>query len=100
VNLEKAIQSYQEALRIRTLESYPIDYATTQNNLGTAYADLALVRDKEENLEKAIQSYQEALRAFTEDRYPIDYSRTMRNLARARDAMGKDSDASTTQTEI
>ncbi len=65
VNLENAIQSYQEALRIHSSQSYPINYAMTQNNLGLAYGDLAEVRDKEVNLENAIQSYQEALRIYT-----------------------------------
>jgi len=32
-NLEKAINAFQEALKIRTVESYPINYATTQSNL-------------------------------------------------------------------
>jgi tetratricopeptide (TPR) repeat protein len=87
-NLERAIQAYQEALKIRTLESYPIDYARTQNNLGGAYWSLAQVLDKRDNLDKAIQAYQEALRIFTLDRYPLDYSIMMRDLAEARNATG------------
>jgi hypothetical protein len=37
------------------LESYPTDYAMTQDNLGNAYAILAEVRDKEENLESSLK---------------------------------------------
>ena len=43
-NLEKAIKAYQEALKIYTIESYPIDYAMTQNNLEIAQNDLSTFR--------------------------------------------------------
>jgi tetratricopeptide (TPR) repeat protein len=36
-NLERAIAAYREALRFRTPETAPLEYATTQNNLGNAY---------------------------------------------------------------
>jgi hypothetical protein len=45
----------------------------TQYNLGTAYSDLAEVRDKGANLEKTINAYQEALKIYTEEKYPIMY---------------------------
>jgi tetratricopeptide (TPR) repeat protein len=40
-NIVKAIRAFEEALQIRTEEEYPLDYATTQNNLGTAYWNLS-----------------------------------------------------------
>jgi len=49
-----------------------VEYATTQNDLGNPYVDLAGVRDKESNLEKAINAYQEALKIYTVKRYPIE----------------------------
>ena len=73
INLEKAINSSKEALKIRTVESYPLDYAMTQNNLGNAYGDLADVKDKEINLEKAINAFQEALNIYTVEKYPLKY---------------------------
>ncbi|MGA9351578.1 MAG: tetratricopeptide repeat protein, partial [Anaerolineae bacterium] len=63
-NLQKAIQCYQEALRFRTPEAAPLDYAMIQNNLGATYGDLP-TGDRAANLEKAIQCYQEALRFYT-----------------------------------
>jgi len=36
-NLERAIAAYREALRFRTPEAAPLEYAATQNNLGNAY---------------------------------------------------------------
>jgi hypothetical protein len=40
-NLEKAINAFQEALKMLTIKSYPVGYATTQSNLGIVYGDLA-----------------------------------------------------------
>ncbi len=81
-NLEKAIQCYQEALRVYTPEAAPFDYAMTQNNLGAAYADLP-TGDRAANLEKAIQCYQEALRFRTPEVAPFEYARTQNNLGNA-----------------
>ena len=38
--LEEAVASYQEALKERTRERVPLDWAVTQNNLGAALASL------------------------------------------------------------
>jgi tetratricopeptide (TPR) repeat protein len=59
-NLQQAIACYQEALRFRTPEAAPLDYAMTQNNLGTAYSDLP-TGDRAANLQQAIACYQEAI---------------------------------------
>ncbi|OYT59712.1 tetratricopeptide repeat protein, partial [Thermoplasmatales archaeon ex4484_30] len=61
-NLIKAIEAYKEALKVRTIETHPDGYATTQNNLGTAYLKLASVTNTKENLIKAIEAYKEALK--------------------------------------
>jgi len=61
-NLEQAIACYREALRFRTPEAAPLDYAMIQNNLGTAYADLP-TGDRAANLEQAIECYSAALQA-------------------------------------
>ncbi|KAA0002677.1 MAG: hypothetical protein FE043_03775 [Thermoplasmata archaeon] len=75
----KAIRAYEEALKIRTAEEYPEGYATTQNNLGTAYVKLAyftnvayFTNDKNDIL-KAIRAYEEALKIRTAEEYPIKY---------------------------
>ncbi|OYT41998.1 MAG: hypothetical protein B6U86_01340, partial [Candidatus Altiarchaeales archaeon ex4484_43] len=82
-NLTKAIRAYEEALKIRTVEKYPVNYATTQNNLGNAYRTLAEVRNKEENLTKAIRAYEEALKIYTVEKYPVNYATTQNNLGNA-----------------
>jgi len=46
VNYEKAIQYYQEALKVYTLDESPIHYTRIHNNLGIAYQALAEVKDR------------------------------------------------------
>jgi tetratricopeptide (TPR) repeat protein len=80
---EEAINEYEEILKAVSPKNLPVKYATTQNNLGIAYVNLAGVRDKESNIEKAINAYQEALKIYTVDRYPINYATTQNNLGNA-----------------
>ena len=52
-------------------------FAMTQNNLGSSYARLSEVRDKEGNLGKAIAAYGEALKVRTLDAFPVSHVGTM-----------------------
>jgi CHAT domain-containing protein len=79
-NLENAIAAYQEALKVRTFEAFPQDWAPTQNNLAHAYF-YRIRGDKAENLENAITSYHNALKIRTKDDYPLSCLSTARNLA-------------------
>ena len=89
IDLEKAnymkiaIKAYEEALKVYTLDRFPMDYAMTQNNLGNAYSTLAEVEAKAENCKKAIKAYEEALKVRTLDRFPMDYAMTQNNLGTA-----------------
>jgi tetratricopeptide (TPR) repeat protein len=89
VELEKAeymkiaIEAYEEALKVYTRNRYPMQYGTTQNNLGAAYQTLAEVEAKTENCRRAIEAYEEALKVYTHDRYPMDYGMTQNNLGNA-----------------
>ena len=89
IKLEKAeymkiaIKSCEKALKIRTFERFPMDYAMTQNNLGFAYLRLAEVEEKPENCKKAIRAYEEALKIRTFERFPVDYAMTQNNLGLA-----------------
>ncbi len=86
-NLTRAIQAYEQALKIRTVEKYPVDYAMTQNNLGNAYSTLAEVRDKEANLKKAIQTYEQALKIYTLEKYPLYHKVVMSNMENAKERL-------------
>lgn len=68
VLLKCAIVAYQNALLYRTLEVVPAGYAATQNNLGTAYWDLAMLttttaNERQERLQAAITAYEAAIAA-------------------------------------
>jgi tetratricopeptide (TPR) repeat protein len=81
--LRIAIEANREALKVRTPDRFPMDYAMTQNNLGAAYQTLAGVEDKSENCKRAIEAYWEALKVSTIDRVPIQYAATQNNLGNA-----------------
>jgi tetratricopeptide (TPR) repeat protein len=63
VNLQRAIAYYEAALRIRTEQDFPVDWAMTQNNLGIAYQDLP-TGDRGVNLHWAIACYEAAIRGY------------------------------------
>ncbi|MFN7502909.1 MAG: CHAT domain-containing protein, partial [Dolichospermum sp.] len=66
----------------RTPTDFPVDWATTQNNLGTAYSD-RIRGDKAENLENAIAAYNKALEVSTRTDFPVQWATTQNNLGTA-----------------
>jgi len=81
-NMEIAIAGYEVVGNIFTPTAFPQDWATTQNNLGTAYSH-RILGDKAENLERAIASYNAALKIYTETAFPQDWAMTQNNLGTA-----------------
>ncbi len=85
-NLRRAVDAFTGALRFYTPEAAPLNeriafaYAMTQNNLGTAYADLAQVEDRAANLRRAVAAFTGALRFLTPEAAPLDYAMTQNNL--------------------
>jgi tetratricopeptide (TPR) repeat protein len=78
-NLKRAIDCYEKALRVRTEHDFPNDWATIQNNLGSAYSQLP-TGDRGENLKRAIDCYEAALRVHTERDFPLYWAMTRSNL--------------------
>ena len=85
--LALAAGAYEEALRVYTLDEYPVDYAMIQNNLGAAYRSLAEVRERAANLSKAVKAYEEALKIYTAERYPLYHKRVSASLDLAREML-------------
>jgi len=81
-NVKEAVQCYNEALKFFTKDEYPVQYAMTQNNLGTAYTDLpsATSEERAKNVRSAIACYKAALEIRKKDEYPQDYCMTAANL--------------------
>ncbi len=85
-HLDKSVQAYNEALfhRRAALEAGNAGaqraYAATQNNLGTAYWNLAQHTQPVQHLKSAIAAYNEALRYYTPETQPLDYAMIQNNL--------------------
>ena len=69
--LQRAIGAYKAALRYRTLDVAPTAYAATQNNLGTAYWQLANLL--ENNHEQRCEHFQQAIEAYKAAIGAVDY---------------------------
>ncbi|MEW6202462.1 MAG: tetratricopeptide repeat protein, partial [bacterium] len=84
-NVRTAVKNYIEALKIFTVKNYTVQYAMTQNNLGTAYTYLpsATPEERAENVRKAIACYKAALEIRKKDEYPVDFAMTQNNLGTA-----------------
>ncbi len=81
--LEEAVAAYREALKEWTRERVPLDWATTQNNLGNALQTLGERESGTARLEEAVAAYREALKERTRERVPLDWAMTQNNLGNA-----------------
>jgi hypothetical protein len=75
---------FEESLKIRTLENYPLQYAETCYNLGKAYIKLAGDEDRSDNYQKGIDFFNEALKVYTIDNSPVMFERTMNQITKAK----------------
>ncbi|MDZ8242322.1 MAG: CHAT domain-containing tetratricopeptide repeat protein [Nostoc sp. ChiQUE01a] len=82
INLELSIAAFEIALRVYTLKAYPQQWATIQNNLGSAYLD-RIEGEKAENIEKSIAAYNLALQVHTFEEYPLNWAMIQYNLAKS-----------------
>jgi len=69
--------------------SAPLDWAMTQNNLGTALQILGGRESGMARLEEAVQAYRAAPDEFTKDRVPLDWEATQNNLDSALQRLGE-----------
>jgi len=81
-NLERAIEFYEAALTVYTLEDFPEKWAITQNNLAIAYS-YRINGSRAENLERAIKFYDAALTVRTREDFPEYWADTQNNIAAA-----------------
>jgi tetratricopeptide (TPR) repeat protein len=81
--LEDAIVAYREALKERTRDRVPLEWAHTQNKLGNALLSLAERESGTARLEEAVTTYRQALEERTRDRVPLDWAQTQNNLGNA-----------------
>jgi tetratricopeptide (TPR) repeat protein len=81
--IEQGIEFYQFALKSISPQIHPETYARVQNNLGTAYGDLARFSQPAENWQQAVFAYTEALQYRTAEIDPLKYAACQNNLGTA-----------------
>ena len=87
--LEEAVSAFREALKERTRERAPLEWATTQMSLGTALARLGERDNGTGRLEEAIAAYREALKEEIRERVPLDWAKTQNNLGNTLARLGE-----------
>ena len=87
--LEQAVAAYQAALEEQTRERVPLDWAMTQNNLGTALRILGEREGSSEKLQQAVEAFQAALQERTRERVPLDWAAAQNDLGNALQALGE-----------
>ena len=83
INILKAIDAYEEVLKVYLIGNYSIDRASTQCELGFLYTLLSNIRDKEDNILKTTSFYEKALKVYTVEKYPLFYATIQNNLGNA-----------------
>ncbi len=83
--LDEAVAAYRAALEEYTRERVPLDWPTTQNNLGNAL--LSLGERGTARLDEAVVAYRAALEERTRERVPYPWAQTQENLAIAYSAL-------------
>ena len=77
------MSAIREALREHTRERMPLQWATTQNNLGNALGRLGEREGGTERLEEAVSAYREALKERTREQVPLQWAQTKNNMGNA-----------------
>ena len=88
-SLAEAIGFYRETLQFWTRERSPLNWATTQNDLGNALQSLGEREPSISRLEEAITAYRAALEERTRERVPLDWAAAQNNLGVALQRLGK-----------
>ncbi|MBW4641422.1 MAG: tetratricopeptide repeat protein [Goleter apudmare HA4340-LM2] len=81
--IEQGIEFYKLALKVISPQTHTETYARVQNNLGTAYGDLARFANPSDNWQQAVVAYNEALRYRTAEMEPLKYAACQNNLGTA-----------------
>jgi tetratricopeptide (TPR) repeat protein len=86
--LRSAIELNKRLIDLQPRERAPLDWATTQNNLGSALRTLGGRESGTARLEEAVAAYREALMERTRERVPLDWAQTQQNLGVALSTLG------------
>jgi tetratricopeptide (TPR) repeat protein len=85
--LDQAVEAFREALKERTRERAPLDWANTKNSLGMALFELGKREHGTARIEEAIAALREALEECTADSAPHYHGLVSRNLSAAEELL-------------
>lgn len=83
-DIEKSKECFLDALRIRKIDKYPLDWAQDQFNLGKVYSSISDGKNNK-NKTKAVEHFELSMRIFQKDKYPFRYCVTCYELAQLYD---------------
>jgi tetratricopeptide (TPR) repeat protein len=81
--LEVAVEAFRSALQERTRDRVQLDWARTQNNLGSALLRLGELEGGTASLKVAVEAYQAALQEYPRDRVPVEWAAAQNHLGNA-----------------
>lgn len=81
-NIELALASYADVLRVFTEKDFPQEWAMVNSNIGNAYTH-RIEGDRKDNIEKAILAFNSTFKVRTETELPEDWAGTHMNLGAA-----------------
>ena len=87
--LADAANIYRNGLLLVPRSQLPLDWATTQNNLGNALSTLGGRESGTAKLDEAVAAYREALTERTRERVPLDWAAAQNNLGAALKVLGE-----------
>lgn len=85
----KAIGVYRNSLAAAPRGQVPLDWAHTQNNLGSALATLGQRESGTARLEEAVEAFRATLTEYTRERVPRAWAMTQNNLGNALQTLGQ-----------
>jgi hypothetical protein len=87
-----AQECFEKAIKVRTCEKQPLEFANTQFNLGALFLTLYKNEKKTEYAERSVQAYEKALQIYTEDKFPVEYSSIQKNVLWVNQILAKEKD--------
>ncbi len=87
--LAESAAAYRQVLAAWTRDRVPLDWAMTQNNLGTALWTLGARESGTARLAEAVGACRLALQELTRDRVPLNWAATQNNLGTALCRLGE-----------
>jgi len=89
-SLERAKESYEDALEVFSLKTTPFPWAATQGRLGDVLYRIDVMAGGTDLIKQALTSFQAALKVFTKKNTPNLWSDVMNNLAQAAQILGRE----------